>query len=223
MIVRDGEFAYGFIHNPRTAGTNISAYLKEFCGGRTLANLPYYVSLHSIYAEEVKYRKFPNHYLFGFIRNPFSREYSLYQLYHATIDDSIDFKTWCLSREDRLFKKPQYGYFCDINGNVAVNIFRYENRTEAINTISQNINTNPEQFDSFKTDETRVYNADMSYTKMYDNEMIDYLSEQYAVDLEAFGYYFDGYHDTIKNVPFEFTEDTMYYGAAAPKVGFINV
>ena len=222
MIVRDGDNAYGFVHNPRTSGTNITAYLVDFCGGRILGNVSHYARLHSIYAEEVKYRKFTNHFLFGFVRNPFSREYSLYKLYCETKKSSIDFKSWCFL-ENRLFRRPQYGYFCNTDGNLAVNVFRHEKRDEAIDIISESIDANAEEFRNFKSDETIIFNADMSYTKMYDNEMIDHLSEQYVVDLEAFGYYFDGYHDSIKNVPFEFTEDTIHYATPPLNIGTINV
>lgn len=222
MIIRDGENAYGFVHNPRTSGTSITEYLIQHCGGRVLANLPQYLRQHSIYAEEVRYRKFPNHYLFGFIRNPFSREYSLYQLYCQARKSTIDFKSWCLS-EDRTYRRPQYGYFCDRDGKLVATAFRYEDRTNAIEQISSIIKTDAYKFASFTSSKSPVFGVDMSYVKMYDNEMIESISKHYAVDLQAFGYYFDGYNEDIQEVPFQFTEDTIYYSQPPIAVGVINV
>lgn len=221
MIVRDGDKAYAFIHNPRTSGTSITDYLINNCGGRRLRNVDDYAQEHSIYAEEIKYRKFDNHFIFGFIRNPFSRESTLHKLYCRDANSDVEFKRWLLDEEFPWYRKPQYGYFCDTTGKIKANIFRFEDRTNAIQQIASFINTDAEALENYNVN--NGFNINMSYIKEYDNEMIDVVAERYKVDLEAFGYYFDGFDDTIKEVDFEFTEDTINYNIRPPEHRFVNV
>jgi hypothetical protein len=219
MIVRDGENAYAFIHNPRTSGTSITEYLINNCGGRRLHNVPEYVQEHSIYAEETRYRKFPNHYFFGFVRNPWSREWTLHKLYMRDTGNVVDFKKW-LIEDFPWYRRPQYGMFCDLDGNLKVNIHRFENRTEAIEEIASRIGTNAQAFESYNVN--NGFNTGMKYVQDYDNEMIDCVAERYYTDIDAFGYYFDGHNNLIKSVPFEFIENTMNYNIVEPKYRYIN-
>lgn len=221
MIVRDGENAYAFIHNPRTSGTSITDYLINHCGGRRLRNIDDYAQEHSIYAEEIKYRKFDNHFIFGFIRNPFSREVTLHKLYCRDAGHEVEFKRWLLDEKFPWYRRPQYGYFCDTDGKIKANIFRFEDRLNAIKRIASVIEADADALE--KHNVNNGFNINMSYVKEYDNEMIDVVTNRYKVDLEAFGYYFDGYHDTIKEVDFEFTEDTINYNIRPPEYRFVNV
>jgi hypothetical protein len=220
MIVRDGDDAYAFIHNPRTSGTSIADYLIKNCGGKILRNVEDYAVEHGVYAEQIKYRPFPNHYIFGFIRNPFSREVTLHKLYCRNTGNVVEFKKW-LFDDFPWFRKPQYGYFCDTQGVIKANIFRFEDRSNAIATIASIIGTDAAALESHNVH--NGFNINMSYIKQYDNEMIDLVSQRYAVDLKAFGYYFDGYHDVIKEVPFSFNEDTINYNVKPPQHRYVNV
>ncbi len=221
MIVRDGENAYAFIHNPRTSGTSISDYLIKHCGGRRLHNVDDYAQEHSIYAEEIKYRKFDNHFLFGFIRNPFSRESTLHKLYCRDTNTQVEFKRWLFDESFPWYRKPQYGYFCDTNGKIKANIFRFEERTSAIQHIASVIDADPIALEAHNVN--NGFNINMSYVNEYDNEMIDLVTERYKTDLDAFGYYFDGYNDIIQEVEFSFTEDTINYNIRPPQYRYVNV
>lgn len=221
MIVRDGENAYAFIHNPRTSGTSITDYLLKNCGGRRLRNVDDYIQEHSIYAEEIKYRSFPNHYIFGFVRNPFSRESTLHKLYCRDTNTDVEFKRWLFDDSFPWYRKPQYGYFCDSNGKIKANIFRFEERTRAITTIAGVIGTDAKSFENHNVH--NGFNINMTYVGEYDNEMIDLVAERYKVDLDAFGYYFDGYKPIIQEVPFAFDEDTIHYNIKPPKYKFVNL
>lgn len=219
MIVRDGENAYAFIHNPRTSGTSITKYLIEQCGGRILQNVPEYAREHSIYLEETSYRKFPNHYFFGFVRNPWSREWTLHKLYMKKTGNVVDFKQWLLE-DSPWYRNPQYGMFCDAEGNLKASVFRYEDRSNAIATISEVIKTNAKAFEACNVN--NGFGTGMRYVSDYDNEMIECIAKRYSIDIDAFGYYFDGHNDKIRNVPFSIS-DALHYNVPEPKIGYINV
>lgn len=220
MIVRDGENAYAFIHNPRTSGTSITEYLINNCGGRRLQNVTEDAQEHSVYAEEIRYRKFPNHYFFGFVRNPWSREWTLHKLYMKNTGRTVDFKQWIF--EDVVwYRRPQYGYFCDTEGNIKANVFRFEQRSDAIKQIASKINTNAAAMEAHNVN--NGFSAGTNYIKDYDNEMIDCVAKRFETDIDAFGYYFDGYYDQpINQVPFEFIEDTLFYNIVEKKYRCIN-
>lgn len=219
MIVRDGENAYAFIHNPRTSGTSITEYLIKNCGGRRLNNVPEYAQEHSIYAEETRYRKFPNHYFFGFVRNPWSREWTLHKLYMRDTGTVIDFKKWLLE-DFPWYRRPQYGMFCDLEGNLKADVYRFEDRTEAIAEIASKIGTDAQSFESYNVN--NGFNTGMKYVQDYDNEMIECVAKRYHTDIDAFGYYFDGHNNLIKSVPFQFIENTVNYNIVEPKYRYIN-
>ena len=226
MIIRDGSNAYGFIHNPRTSGSSITQYLLDSCGGRRLLNVPDHAMEHSIYAEEARYRNFENHYMFGFVRNPWSREWSLYKLYMHNSNRSsaikpMDFKTWLMTPSE-WYRNPQYGMFCDVDGKLKVNIFRFEERAAALREISEKINAKSEAFESH--DAGNGTRGGMHYVKDYDQEMIDIIADRYKVDIDAFGYYFDGYENKIQEVDFKHTGDTLHYNVPPVRTTrYINV
>jgi hypothetical protein len=108
-----------------------------------------------------------------------------------------------------------------VEGNIKANIFRFEDRTRAIATIAETIGADREALESHNVN--NGFNTQMSYVKEYDNEMIDLVTERYKTDLDAFGYYFDGYEDRIVEVPFEFTEDTINYNIKPVEHRYVNV
>ena len=223
MIVCDTNIPYAFIHNPRTSGTSISDYLVEHANGRILSNIidPGY-RLHSIYAEETRYRSLDNHFVFGFVRNPFSREYSLFNLYRKRINNHIDFKTWLIDYDDQ-YRRPQYGFFCDIEGNLKANIFRFEEREASLRTIATILGLDIVEFINHTSPSSINFNVSTSYLEMYDQEMIDIVYDRYRVDFEAFGYTFDGYNPIGQNVPFTFDCDTLYYCNKPSPIKYFNV
>lgn len=223
MIVCDNNIPYAFVHNPRSSGTSISEYLTNCAGGRMLTNIfELRCRLHSVYAEEVRYRRFDNHFVFGFIRNPFSREYSLYKLFNRRINPNVSFKQWLFEYYDQ-YSRPQYGFFCDTTGELKVNLYRFEERESSMRAIAQRLNLDAERFISYNSKDSVNFNVEDSYIEAYDNEMIDFVAEKRKVDLEAFGYTFDSYTDVIKNVPFSFDVDTLYYCNEPSPIKCINV
>lgn len=222
MIIRDGEKPYVFVHNPRTAGTTLLNFLTEYCGGII------YCPKNEMYSQYVKHRvyangpdRIKNYYKFGFVRNPFSRELSLYKLLTLTIE-GLSFKEWVLSRfsgekitgnyEKSLtaYTLPQYGFFCDVNGDLVVNWFRYENRLSALEKIGNIIGINMKSMIDYRPVNNSMRFDIIEYQKEYDNEMIDLVERAYKIDLDAFGYTFDGYKET-QPVSFKFDGDIRFY------------
>lgn len=214
--------SFAFFHNPRTSGSSISECLIRHGGVESKAN--HYLPIHSIFAYESKYRNLDNHYKFGFCRNPYSREYSFYSL-HKKFSKYVEklniptFKHYIIKKwaEGVLLdsSSQQYGYFCDTDGKLQVNVFKYEERVKALKHIGEKIkiNLNPEHRAS--PDGDYRYNIgltlDKHYTEMYDNEMIDLLEPKFRLDMDAFGYTFDG-HKEPKQVEFVFKQpDKLVY------------
>ena len=121
----------------------------------------------------------------------------------------------------RIFSKAQNRKARRASGLPRLELFRFEDRSRAIATIAETI-----EADSIALEKHNVnngFNTHMTYVKEYDNEMIDLVSERYKVDLDAFGYYFDGYDNRIVSVPFEFTEDTINYNIKPLEHRYVNV
>lgn len=203
MIIRDHGASYAFIHNPRTSGSSITNFLLEYCGGKRYSvksEIEKQYNVHRVYASGPE--KIKHYYKFGFVRNPFSRELSLYKLLMK--NNSFTFKEWIISRfsdstnknyESILlyYKLPQFGYFCDINGELDVNVFRYEERDTALKIIGDNIKVNMSNIGRFRPSKNSPRFDIGDYRNEYDYEMVSLIEEAYRVDLDNFGYTFEGF------------------------------
>lgn len=216
-----------FIHNPRTAGTTIS---NNFITGSRCVNVPLYSKILSridsaTYWHCVPATKsivdFSNLFVFGFIRNPYSREYSTYGFIKKELQLDITFEKFISIRFDggratngmdkrtksiimNLFKCNQYGFFCDIDKNIITsNIYRFENLTSSIDDINKTLG-----IEINISEKKNASNEIINYKEAYNDEMKEYVKNFYQVDLDCFGYDFDGVvSNIIKSPPSEF-----YYG-----------
>lgn len=235
MIISDGKIPFGFIHNPRTSGTSIRQFLITNQSCRTLENLNEVHRNHSTYAAEQKYRSLDGYYVFGFVRNPWSREYSIYKLYcnYSKTYTGIDFKTFVMTRFDNSYEdkrdwynRPQYGWFCDLDGNLKSKVYRFEDRFNSIKKISDDLQLSvANELTQYYHNSTYAVNVGMSYIDEYDNEMIDVIANKYKTDIDAFGYYFDGYYDVEpKSVDFKLDVDPEFYTSQElPQFKYFNV
>ncbi len=227
MIYRNDDVPYAFFHVPRTSGTNIGHYLETRCGGRVCLNTCTPAVHHSVYASEVKHKDLSNFYKFGFVRNPYSRDYSLFTLYHQSPGtEKMEFKDWIIKRyssyddhDAQNFRLPQYGYYCDESGTLQVNVFRYEERELALQHIADIIKTDPIKLIENRPDYSESdfrYNHVVrgveyrDYRSLYDNELYDFVTPFYQTDLDAFGYTFDGSKAPIE-VEFTHTGHPDFY------------
>lgn len=167
-----------FIHNPRTSGTSLSQYLMSECMA-----VPY-KSLHSK-ASDI-HIPLDGYFVFGFVRNPFSREYSYYTL--AKTD--LTFSQWVEARyveqrpELQHNVAPQYTYYNDISV-----IYKYEDRNESLLDIATRIHTPYEKISSYSL-YRNSYSKNVDYRTQYDNITYDTIKRVYQEDLVRFGYDF---------------------------------
>ena len=203
MIYRENKIPYIFIHNPRTSGTSLEAYLI-WRGGK------YFLQKHSIYAM-ISDIDPSNFYTFGFVRNPFSREVSLYYLHKHVTSIDYSFEEWVnkryVTKEITQYTGPQYGYFCDVNGQLKAHIFKFEDRERSIDEISSNLGFPFEQMLHYKAMPQRgnfSTKASGDYRSHYTQELIDIVTPIFQIDMDAFGYDFDGPTNIKKNVTFKF-------------------
>lgn len=222
MIFGKISVPYLFVHNPRTSGTSLTNFLVNYClGNRYRLNNETESSniLHRAYA--ASNNKFDEYFKFGFCRNPFSRELSLYKLIIA--ENHVSFKEWIINRFSNdydadldkkfsYFRLPQYGYFCDLDGVVKVNVYKYEQRQTALLDIGNHLKIDLSKIYKYRPENNSPRFNIQEYHKEYDNEMIDLVEKAYKIDLDYFGYTFDGFKENLP-VDFKFQGDVRYYSS----------
>ena len=191
MIYSDKNVPYAFIHNPRTSGTTLTNYFL-WRGATRLTD-----SNHDTYNEASKIFNFDNYYTFGFVRNPFSREVSLYNLVLTNSGRDISFEEWVHSRHEvdnprSWLVMPQIDYFCDSNREIKANIFKFEDRKDSIRTISDILQFPYEQLINYvPIIDSPKSPPGIDYRSYYTSRTFDILSYKYKIDLDTFGYTFD--------------------------------
>tara|TARA_B100000123_G_C25596814_1_gene369627 strand:- start:68 stop:724 length:657 start_codon:yes stop_codon:yes gene_type:complete len=208
MIQKDNWI---YLHIPRTAGSYIESLFRKHY------DLVYEVDHHStVYDIENQKNKF----IFGFVRNPYSYEWSLWRYSRRSWEVPFTFDEWCAYRFDGksdegydkyphlyttyreatfMYVRVQAGYFCDENKKcVASQIYRFEELKESWNQILQKINVNI----PININDT-IYQS-LDYQKDYTDYSYDLVTQYKAKDLEIFGYDFDGY---TGDVPLDYSVD----------------
>ena len=189
-----------FIHIPKTAGKSIFQGL-------------YGIGLHEsfghagvdAYLSILGPRKFNKFFKFAFVRNPWDRLYSAFRfasngsfgsengiLFQNEIKDmtfSEFVKDWLdSSKVDKyIILKPQSDFVCDSAGDLLLDkVCYFENIDNEYRELCLLLG---------KTKDMPHINKSQStshYQDVYDSEMIDVVLELYAVDIELFGYGFNG-------------------------------
>ena len=207
-----------YIHVPRTAGTTVE---DMFCKDH---NLIVEDEVHTT-AYDIEDKK--DKFIFGFVRNPYSFEWSLWNCHRKSWGIFEDFDEWCAFRfggkidecyekyeympvRDRdgskteldycyiLFIRSQAGYFCDENKKCIANkIYRFEHLKESWDDIQSKINMNIKM---------NVYDRNYKddYKKVYTDYSYDLITKCKARDLELFGYNFDGF---VGDIPLDYNVD----------------
>tara|TARA_Y100001970_G_C14057062_1_gene762152 strand:- start:223 stop:876 length:654 start_codon:yes stop_codon:yes gene_type:complete len=205
-MIRKDNWIY--LHIPRTAGSYIeNLFHKHY-------DLLYEVDHHST-VYDIKDKK--DMFIFGFVRNPYSYEWSLWKYCQSSWEIPFTFDEWCAYRFDGksdegyakyprpsneanydLYVREQAGYFCDENKKCAASkIYRFEQLKESWDDIQKRINTDIKMniIDlKHKNDYKTVY-SDYSY---------DLVSKYKAKDIELFGYNFDGF---TGDIPLDYSVD----------------
>lgn len=174
-----------FIHVPRTSGTCIRQFLIEHTDSSE------YKNVHTKHGE-IEFG-LDQYFCFGFVRNPYDREYSLYTLAKAHKVARVDFETWITNKFVKLENTHRFidayelqkDYFKD-----TAHVFKYESRNEALIKISDNLGLDSNKFISYIL-YRNSYKYDTDYRSQYTNSSYDIVTKALEQDIETFGYTFE--------------------------------
>ncbi|MEM9884883.1 MAG: sulfotransferase family 2 domain-containing protein [Bacteroidota bacterium] len=192
-----------FIHNYKVAGTSIRAALGKYrlsplhrfqmkIGLR--AKNHHKISDNHLTALQIKEKlsnkAFDQYFKFGFVRNPWDWQASLYRYalknkkhkQHEIISRMKDFESYLKWRVKHDFRL-QKAFFYDENDNCLVNfIGKYENLAPDFQYVCQQIKVK-EHLEHRNQSQKR-----QAYLKAYTSETIALVQEYYAEDIATFGY-----------------------------------
>ena len=215
---------WGYVHVPRTAGSVVEYAMERVWRDNSNVKGLYDEQHTTVYDFKGIYnlQKYPS-FLFGFVRNPYTYEWSIWKYHSFSWGIFQSFDEWCAyrfdgkkdevyekypSRKDELdyayilFTRNMAGYFCDENHKCVMNkIYRFEQLKESWDDIGERANTGVQ----FDMKETKTQDA---YKSVYTDYSYNLVKTHRAKDLELFGYDFDGY---TGDIPLDFTVD--YVGA----------
>ena len=207
MIIKDD---WVYLHIPKTAGSTTELLFEK----------QYFLKVEdeqhtTVYDLKDKDNKF----IFGFVRNPYTYEWSIWNYHKNSWGIFDEFDEWCAFRFDgkkdecyekypnktyeldygySLFIRSQAGYFCDENKKcIASKIYRFEQLRESWDEIQKRIN-----MDIKMNVYDREYKDD--YKREYTDYSYDLITQHRAKDIELFGYNFDGFEG---DCPLDFSVD----------------
>jgi hypothetical protein len=192
-----------FVHIPKTAGNSIQSVLRDYSEDELVAlrgeqdgverfglrNPRYKVKKHSTLAE---YRaalgeaEFGNLYKFTCVRNPWDRMVSYYftPTQKAEVWDRKKFRkiiSRAASVADYLrLNKGKEDPFANVNY-----IMRFENLADDFCTVCAALNISPTSLPGYNRSNRE------HYSKYYDEELRESVREQFAAEIERFGYTFE--------------------------------
>tara|TARA_B100000683_G_scaffold277766_1_gene338721 strand:+ start:2398 stop:2979 length:582 start_codon:yes stop_codon:yes gene_type:complete len=187
MILSDNK-KFIFFHLYKTAGTSLSQILKPYS---TLARDGKHFKVHQ-YLDKYGKSKYDDYYTFGFVRNPWDWQVSLY---HYMLMDRGHFqhnlvKSFKTYEEYLIWRvnedcKPQYTFFSE-NGDqsspITLNhIGKFEDLHDEINSLQSTLNIAGSLPHLVKSKHTH-------YKDYYNEKTWNMLREAYEKDVEYFGY-----------------------------------
>ena len=202
MIYEDTDLRkYLFIHNPRTGGTNITHFLEAYTNAKNYIH-PELEGFWRHLTVSWCHLNLDDYYPFGFVRNPFDREYSLYTLFKARdntpecVRSYDSFKHWIV---DGFYVEPGHRYYGlhkyrfpqHTLFDERCHVFKYEERTEALAEIAKNIYVDADTLINYRGKVHTFKSNHVDYRTMYDQEMIDIVYPYFKQDLEKYGYSFE--------------------------------
>jgi hypothetical protein len=198
------EMGFWFVDIPRTSSTSLRmAFYKKYgkifgkpsaSQGIGLGLIPPHVPASRL-REQLGVNLWNSLYTFSIVRNPFERALSLFQF----LQKNGKLKGWTYSRYvDQLVRPGGFdyhghylsncGYLCDAEGQLLVTeVFRFEQREEAMKTIAERTRC-PE----LTLDQTKTYaTGTRHYSHYYDAVTRRKIEDFYRDDFERFGYQFE--------------------------------
>ncbi|MDE2561475.1 MAG: sulfotransferase family 2 domain-containing protein [Sphingomonadales bacterium] len=195
-----------FVHVPKTAGVSVLRALYGNIGMGHMSIREYQRILGPSFLNRA--------FVFTVVRNPWDRLFSAYSflraggwpgsrdiLYYEKIKDCASFEHFVLDylgREDiREFDhfRPSLEYLVDDTGEVFPFDFigRYARLDEDFGHLADLFGVDP----ALPRLNTGKNSGERKYLKAYTPRMIDTVAEYYGETIEALGYWFDGYADTV--------------------------
>lgn len=189
MIISDNK-KFIFFHLYKTAGTSLSEILKKY---KNPSQTPKHYKV-SDYIKIIGREKYDNFFTFGFVRNPWDWQVSLYHYMlmdvghfqhkliksFKTYDDYLDWRV----HEDC---KPQYTFFsenADLVSPITLNLIgRFESLDDDVNTIKNKLSLVGEMPHLVKSKRTH-------YRDYYNEKTKKMIKEAYSKDVEYFNYEF---------------------------------
>lgn len=198
-----------FVHNYKVAGTSLRRSLRRFdvkswlksplqdkwlmISGQAPKIFSYNFPTHDTaleLKEKLPTEVFDSYYKFGFVRNPWDWQVSLYYFMlknkkhyqHELISSMKDFDEyirWRVKNEVRLQKR----FFFDNDGTCIVDyIGKIENLEEELQKIGDTLGV------KLRMHHLNKSRDDNKYKKMYTQETLDMVTKAFAEDIETFGY-----------------------------------
>jgi len=211
MIISHSE-KFIFIHNPKVAGCSLRFELSKYAE-RTIEDnklshfmmTQYYRKSSYIFFQEYGHltalqvkklspkKLYDEYFKFGFVRNPWDREVSLYNYfmgvkYHDVYDltkiHGLSFKEFLHWRVEN-FYLTQKEFFYDKKGNQIVDfIGRFEFLLRDFNKIKDKL-----QLDiNLRHENKSNVKKKIPYINFYDEETLNFVYENFKEDCETFGY-----------------------------------
>lgn len=199
-----------FVDIPRTGSTSVKLSLGKSFGiefdksyvrskGKNLASLFDDHTTANDVIGEIGVNNWASLYTFTFVRNPWSRMYSLYnyRLAHGDFDDTVDFKSYIHSFRVPRYRdikspyiyKPYHMSMCDyiMNTNnelLVKDVFKYEEREQALIHLNKKTGID---FSGYWEESTHTLE---DYKMAYDDETLEIIAVQHADDISYFDYSF---------------------------------
>jgi len=197
-----------FIHNYKVAGTSIRAALIKYADislyqstwvGKFYFLARKYPKLYSSYfpnhitakelREQLPQQVFENYFKFGFVRNPWDWQVSIYNYTRKSIDhhqhDLIkkmsfdEYIDWRVNKE-LIFQKS---FFYDQNGEMLVDFLgKYSRLEQDFKKICDNIKIKA------TLPHLNISRNDRDYLKYYNKNTLEIINQAYKEDIQLFGY-----------------------------------
>jgi hypothetical protein len=173
-----------FVHVPKNAGTSISNWLLDYCGGKWVGKRSYGAKHADIHRAE----SLLGHGLGDIIvvaRNPWDRVVSAYHYYQHKASKPNDFlgmsfEEFVKSRNFGCVNRPTTSYYTKADF-----LLRFERLEKDFKAVQ-------DYFGRHSSLMKKNNSPHKNYRGYYtDSKMVDIVAEKHAADIEAFGYQFD--------------------------------
>ena len=177
------KYKYMFYHIPKTAGTSITLLLYNYCENNHIKGEKLITRGVSHVAVSNTWEKYngKDYFSFAFVRNPYTRLFSLYNFLYRHEIINEDMKTFFrnLDREPTQFRLLEY------NNNIPLSfIGKFENIENDFNYITKKIDI-PVTYQNLNTE---MKAPKQNYKDYFDEEIYNIINTKHDIDFKTFNY-----------------------------------